>query len=74
VELRGCALSGQGGDIMFGKIGLSEILVIALVIVVFFGIKNLPEIVKGLGKGLRLFKEELKKPGEDKEPNSSAKG
>lgn len=55
---------------MFGRIGLPEILVIVLVIVVFFGMKNLPEIVKGLGEGLRLFKKELKKP--DEETKSSA--
>jgi len=69
-KLRGCALSGQGGDIMFGRIGLPEILVIVLVIVVFFGMKNLPEIVKGLGEGLRLFKKELKKPDEENKSNA----
>ena len=58
---------------MFGRIGWLEVAVIALVIIIFFGMKNLPEIVKGLGKGLRLFKEELKKTGEDKESNSSVK-
>lgn len=57
---------------MFRSIGLSEILVIALVIVVFFGIKNLPEIVKGLGKGLRLFKEELTKAKKEEEPSNGS--
>lgn len=55
---------------MFGRIGWLEILVIALVIILFFGIKNLPEIVKGFGKGLRSFKEELKKPDEENKPSA----
>lgn len=40
-----------------GGLGMSEILVIALVVLLFFGGKKIPELMKGLGKGVRSFKE-----------------
>ena len=41
---------------MFG-LGLSEVLVIALVILLLFGGKKIPELMKGLGKGVKSFKD-----------------
>jgi sec-independent protein translocase protein TatA len=38
-------------------LGMSEILVIAFVVLLFFGGKKIPELMKGLGKGVRSFKE-----------------
>ena len=43
-----------------GGLGLSEILVIALVVLLFFGGKKIPELMKGLGKGVRSFREGMK--------------
>ena len=40
---------------MFG-LGTPEILIIALAIVLFFGAKKIPELMKGLGSGLKEFK------------------
>lgn len=40
-----------------GGIGMQEILVIALVVLLFFGGKKIPELMKGLGKGVRSFKD-----------------
>lgn len=40
-----------------GRIGVWEILLIALVILLFFGAKRIPELMKSLGKGVRSFKE-----------------
>jgi len=37
-------------------IGWQEILLILLVVLLFFGAKRIPEIAKGLGKGVREFK------------------
>ena len=45
---------------LFGLPGHWEILIIALVILLLFGGKKLPELARGLAKGLRLFKDELK--------------
>lgn len=41
---------------MFGKIGLTQILVVLGVFMLFFGYKKLPELGKSLGKGLRDFR------------------
>lgn len=41
---------------MFG-IGTQEILLIILVVLLFFGGKKIPELMKGLGKGVRSFKD-----------------
>lgn len=41
---------------MFG-IGLQEMIIITLVVLLFFGGKKIPELMKGLGKGVRSFKD-----------------
>ncbi len=42
------------------RLGLWEILIIALVLMVFFGANRIPDMMRGLARGLRGFKEELK--------------
>jgi sec-independent protein translocase protein TatA len=39
-----------------GNLGATEIVLIVLVILLFFGAKKLPELAQGLGKGIREFK------------------
>ena len=47
-------------NILFiGGIGFQGVLLIALVVLLFFGGKKIPELMKGLGKGVRSFKEGL---------------
>lgn len=41
---------------MFG-IGTQEIIFIVLIVLLFFGGRRIPELMKGLGKGVRSFKE-----------------
>jgi len=43
--------------LFIGGLGMSEVLVIALVVLLFFGGKKITELMKGLGKGVRSFKE-----------------
>lgn len=43
--------------LFIGGLGMSEILLIALVVLLFFGGKKIPELMKGLGKGVRSFKD-----------------
>lgn len=43
--------------LFIGGLGMTEILIIALVVLLFFGGKKIPELMKGLGKGVRSFKE-----------------
>lgn len=40
-----------------GGLGMTEVLVIALVVLLFFGGKKIPELMKGLGKGVKSFKD-----------------
>jgi len=44
---------------MLGNIGTSELLIILLIILVFFGAKKIPDLASGLGKGIRSFKKAL---------------
>ena len=57
--------------LFIGGLGMTEILIIALVILLFFGGKKIPELMKGLGQGVRSFKEgvngTLDETGSDKE-------
>ena len=41
---------------LFG-LGMQEILVIALIVLLLFGGKKIPELMKGLGKGVKSFKD-----------------
>ena len=43
--------------LFIGGVGMQEVLLIALVVLLFFGGKKIPELMKGLGKGVRSFKE-----------------
>ena len=51
---------------MFG-IGFQEIIIIALVVLLFFGGKKIHELMKGLGKGVRSFKDGMNGVEKDKE-------
>ena len=42
--------------LLFG-LGMQEILIIAFVVLLLFGGKKIPELMKGLGKGMKSFKE-----------------
>ena len=43
-----------------GMPGGWELIVIVLVVLIFFGAKKIPELAKGLGKGIREFKDATK--------------
>ena len=45
--------------LLFGSLGWGEILLIALVVLLFFGGKKIPELMRGLGKGVKSFKQGL---------------
>jgi len=52
---------------------MQEILVIALIVLLLFGGKKIPELMKGLGKGVRSFKDGMKEVTEETE-NEEVKG
>ena len=43
--------------LLFMGLGMSEILVIALIVLLLFGGKKIPELMNGLGKGVKSFKD-----------------
>ena len=54
--------------LLFGSLGWGEIVIIALVVLLFFGGKKIPELMRGLGKGVKSFKQGLNEvEGEIKE-------
>ena len=57
---------------MFG-LGTTEILVIALIILLLFGGKKIPELMKGLGKGVKSFKDGMKEVEKDVDINDEKK-
>jgi sec-independent protein translocase protein TatA len=52
--------------LLFLGLGMQEILLIALVVLLFFGGKKIPELMKGLGKGVKSFKDGMNGLEEDK--------
>lgn len=46
--------------LFLGSLGTTEMLMIALVILLFFGAKRIPELARGLGRGIREFKDASK--------------
>lgn len=48
---------------MFGPIGIPELIIILVIILLLFGASRLPEIGRGLGKGIKNFKESTKDSG-----------
>lgn len=57
---------------MLGKIGVPELLLILVIVLLVFGGRKIPEIARGLGEGIRNFKEGMRsdkpadKPTEEK--------
>ena len=43
--------------LFLGNIGAGEVVLIALVVLLLFGGKKIPELMRGLGKGIRSFKD-----------------
>ena len=51
---------------MFGSLGLPDLLVILFILILVFGASRLPELGKGIGKGIRNFKDATKDGLSDK--------
>ena len=60
--------------LFLGGIGTGEILLIVLAILLLFGGKKLPELMRGMGKGVKEFKDAMNEPsGEKKEEKPEEK-
>ena len=54
--------------------GTSEIIVIVLIVVLLFGAKKIPELMRGLGKGVKEFKDAINGDGITEEKQEDKKG
>ena len=50
---------------MFGRLGLPELVIILVIIILIFGANRLPDIGRGIGRGIKNFKEATNKSGSD---------
>jgi len=56
--------------LLFG-LGMQEVIIIALIVLLLFGGKKIPELMKGLGKGVKSFKDGMKEiEADDKKEKS----
>lgn len=55
--------------LFLGNLGTGEIIIIAIVVLLLFGGRKIPELMKGLGKGIKNFKEGVKGIDDDIEGN-----
>ncbi|MDD3034486.1 MAG: twin-arginine translocase TatA/TatE family subunit [Bacteroidales bacterium] len=56
--------------LLFGSVGATEVIIVALVVLLLFGGKKIPELMKGIGKGVKSFKDGMKGVEDDiKEAN-----
>ncbi|HLG94566.1 MAG TPA: twin-arginine translocase TatA/TatE family subunit [candidate division Zixibacteria bacterium] len=58
---------------MFGNFGAQEIILILLVLLLLFGAKKIPELARGLGRGIHEFKRAVREGEESLNPDESKK-
>ncbi len=54
--------------LFLGNIGAPEIIIIALIVLLIFGGKKIPELMKGLGKGVKSFKDGINEKDDEAAP------
>lgn len=61
-------------QLLFLGLGLQEIVFIALIILLLFGGKKIPELMRGLGQGVKSFKDGMKEVSEDSKQQGKGDG
>ncbi len=56
-----------------GNIGMTELLLILLIALLLFGAKRIPELARGLGRGIREFKDAMKSEASENQEDSQKK-
>jgi sec-independent protein translocase protein TatA len=60
--------------LLFGSLGATEIIIIAFIVLLLFGGKKIPELMKGIGKGVRSFKDGVKGIEDEIKETSDSEG
>ena len=60
-------------SLLFGNIGVPELIIIVVLILLLFGAKRIPELMKSMGKGVRSFKEGMNEIEKDLDPDKDGK-
>ena len=60
-------------SLFLGNLGGSEIIIIALVVLLLFGGKKIPELMKGIGKGVKSFKDGMNEIEKDLNDSTNTK-
>lgn len=65
--------------LFIGGIGFQEILVVMIIVLLFYGGKKIPELMRGFGQGVKAFKEGMNETSEnvkveDEKPEEKPKG
>ena len=58
---------------MFGSLGLPELLILLAIVVLIFGVNKLPKLGKGLGEGIRNFKDSVRSGDKERGANDGEK-
>jgi sec-independent protein translocase protein TatA len=64
----------KGILLFLGSLGMQEILLIGVFVLIFFGAKKIPDFMKGLGKGVREFKDAVKDVKKEVEETGTTAG
>jgi sec-independent protein translocase protein TatA len=62
-----------GGILQVPNLGIPELLLILLLVVIIFGASKLPQLGKGLGEGIRNFKNSIRGDSAEKKDDASKK-
>jgi sec-independent protein translocase protein TatA len=54
-----------------GMFGPTQIVLIVVAVIILFGAKKIPELMKGVGKGIKEFKDATNEDDKDNTPNKS---
>ena len=60
-------------SIFLGMIGPWQVVIIIAIVILLFGAKKIPELMKGVGKGIREFKDATKEGSDDEDKNIEKK-
>lgn len=57
--------------LFLGKLGTTEIILILVIVLLLFGGKKIPELMRGLGRGVKEFKDASKGEGNNDTPKTT---